>query len=271
MWKLLYIVCFFIGMFGIGNNIAAKSNQFDSATAMYATQLAGATYCPHDDLISWKCPHCITELNNIEVISDTTQVIMGVDGGRCVVAFRGSSDMKNWISNFKFIKTKPYANERVSVHSGLYEEYDEYKGRVMDFLAHHSCDEIFITGHSSGAAVAMFLAYDLMLDGRACTVFTFGKPRIGNAAFGQSIDESLMIHYRITHANDIVPHLPEEVLGFTHTSNEVWYPADGSDKYVICDGVEDKGCSNSCAPLRCTSTFDHIVYLGIRMGEGGCK
>lgn len=261
-------MCLLVGAFGFGDNRGV----FNPIDAMYATQLAGATYCPREDLLSWICAHCTANLTQVEVISEDTQVVMGVDGSRCVVAFRGSSDTENWISNFEFAKTEPYPDSSVSVHRGLYEEYGEYKNRAMAYLdaLAGTCDEIFITGHSSGGAIAMFFAYDIMIMGRSCTVITLGKPRIGNDAFAQSIDESLLTHYRLTHAHDIVPHLPEEVLGFTHTSHEIWYPGDGAEKYVVCEGMEDKHCSNSCAPLSCTSADDHLTYLGVHLGSGGC-
>jgi hypothetical protein len=273
MWRFATTtLCLFVGAFGFGVDRLVKSDQFNPKDAMYATQLAGATYCPREDLAAWTCDHCVANLTHVSIISEDTQVVMGVDGGRCVVAFRGSSDTENWISNFQFAKTEPYADGGVSVHHGLYEEYGEYKDRAMAFLDTHAdiCDTIFIAGHSSGAAVAMFLAYDLMLVNRAATVFTLGKPRIGNDVFAQSIDDSILTHFRLTHANDIVPHLPEEILGFTHTTNEIWYPGDGAEKFTSCEGGEDKHCSNSCAPLRCTSVDDHLTYLGVRIGGGGC-
>jgi hypothetical protein len=274
MWRITTVLGLITGAFGFGTIRGAFKSEigFDLADAMYATRMAGATYCPREDLLAWTCEHCVANLTKIEVISEYTQVVMGLDGRRCVVAFRGSSDTENWISNFEFAKTEPYLDPDISVHHGLYDEYGDYKDRVMEFLAMHAgdCDDIFVTGHSSGGALAMFFAYDLMLAGRPCTVYTLGKPRIGNDVFAESIDESLLTHYRLTHANDIVPHLPEVVLGFTHTSNEVWWPGDGVEKYVECNGSEDKQCSDSCAPLSCTSTDDHLTYLGVRLGNGGC-
>lgn len=268
MWRIATTLCLIVCAVGFGDGRDA----FHPADAMYATQIAGATYCPREDLLAWTCGHCVANLTHVKVISENTQVVMGLDGTRCVIAFRGSSDVDNWISNFEFTKTEPYSDSSVSVHRGLYEEYEDYKDRAMAYLDANAntCGEIFVTGHSSGGAVAMFFAYDLMLARRPCTVFTLGKPRIGNDAFARSVDDSLLTHYRLTHAHDIVPHLPEEVFGFTHTSHEVWYPGDGSDKYVVCEDMEDKHCSNSCAPLRCTSSDDHLTYLGVHLGSDAC-
>ena len=80
------------------------------------------------------------------------------------------------------------------------------------------------------------------------------------------------ISYRITHYNDIVPHLPLESLGYNHIPQEVWYNKDNT-KYKICNDyyIEDDECSNSCYPLNCDSISDHKYYLNITFGrEGSC-
>ena len=102
------------------------------------------------------------------------------------------------------------------------------------------------------------------------SVINFGSPRVGNPEFVASFNQyaSSIIHYRITHHYDIVPHVPEELLGYLHISNEVWYNEDNT-KYKTCsdsNGEEDKTCSDSCSPTHCTSTSDHLNYLNVTMG-----
>ena len=78
--------------------------------------------------------------------------------------------------------------------------------------------------------------------------------------------------YRITHYYDIVPHTPEELMGFLHLPNEVWYNENNTN-YKICndsDEMEDNTCSDSCAPIHCTSTSDHLFYVNIHMGSSYC-
>ena len=67
----------------------------------------------------------------------------------------------------------------------------------------------------------------------------------------------------------MVQHIPQEFTGYRHISNEIWYNEYNS-QYRVCndyDNVEDKYCSNSCSPLNCTSTTDHLNYLNISMGN----
>ena len=76
------------------------------------------------------------------------------------------------------------------------------------------------------------------------------------------------ISYRVTHYYDIVPHIPEEFMGYSHISNEIWYNEINSIYNICNDNVnEDSKCSNSCAPTKCTSTSDHLYYLNISMGN----
>jgi len=74
--------------------------------------------------------------------------------------------------------------------------------------------------------------------------------------------------YRVTHYYDIVPHVPEEFMGYSHISNEIWYNEENSE-YTICNDKmdEDDNCSNSCSPTKCTSTSDHLYYLNVTMGN----
>ena len=63
---------------------------------------------------------------------------------------------------------------------------------------------LYITGHSLGGALAIVATYCISNDSLgAC--YTFGGPRVGNLAFGQSIRTPI---YRVVNAADMVPRLP---------------------------------------------------------------
>ena len=115
--------------------------------------------------------------------------------------------------------------------------------------------------------VTLFPEYDIKY------FVNFGSPRVGNEFFVDNFHSYDITSYRITHYYDIVPHVPEEFLGYLHISNEIWYN-EANTEYKICDdtnGEEDDTCSNSCAPLHCTSTKDHLNYLNVQMGNDYCS
>ena len=242
--------------------------KYDDTIAKRNLQLAAATYCSADKIQSWDCTHCVPGITVRDAIIGTTNIIVANDSvqNATVFAFRGSADIQNWISNLEFIFTSPYLDRKIKVHEGFYEEYMEYKDALFQYLPPLG-EKIIIAGHSSGAALSMLMAYDIykLYD---VEVYTFGKPRLGNDAFVESAKP--IRHYRITHHNDIVPHLPEEVFGYRHTNTEIWYTGDDGKNYRICENNEDKECSNSCAPIHCDSIDDHLYYMGTHIGTPYC-
>ena len=60
-----------------------------------------------------------------------------------------------------------------------------------------------------------------------------------------------------------------EVVGCS-TFEEAFQLAKDNSEYKICNdynNVEDDNCSNSCAPIHCTSTSDHLYYLNVTIGN----
>lgn len=67
--------------------------------------------------------------------------------------------------------------------------------------------------------------------------------------------------------NDIVPHLPNELLehDYHHIQREIWYHNDDSPlEYITCDDEgEDPNCSISEPGI---GFLDHVYYLGMSTG-----
>ena len=233
---------------------------FDEPTAIRNLQIAASTYCDQTSIDGLEIISEIREETNVIVANDVVQDAL-------VFSFRGSSDIANWISNIEMEYTAPYPDQSIKVHRGLYAEYMKYKERVFSHL--DPTRNVVITSHSSGGALSMFFAYDIHLNYNV-SVYTYGKPRIGNDNFAESAKN--INHYRITHGDDIVPHLPEELFGYRHTGTEIWYYGD-DDKHTICSESEkeDPDCSNSCAPTHCTSTNDHMYYMMTNIGSSYCS
>lgn len=83
-----------------------------------------------------------------------------------------------------------------------------------------------LTGHSLGAALATLMAFDILNEFQNYNLkylTTYGSPRVGNKEFSSIMNGYDYTSYRVTHYYDIVPHVPEEFMGYTHISNEIWY------------------------------------------------
>lgn len=195
------------------------------------------------------------------------------------VAFRGSSNLKNWINNIHFNKIYPYSEfPNIGVEKGFHNIYRLYEiplfSNILFLSKKYDTKNILLTGHSLGAALSTLLAFDIEYNDayenfNIYSLITFGSPRVGNKEFTEKFKK--INSFRITHFYDIVPHLPQNIFKYKHICQEIWYNEDNTE-YKICNDIndEDKTCSNSCAPTKCTSSADHLNYLNITMGASGC-
>src|SRR5262249_54451343 len=86
---------------------------------------------------------------------------------------------------------------------------------------------VWLTGHSLGAALATLAAARWAAGHRVQGLYTFGSPRVGNAAFAATVPGPC---YRFVNNNDVVTRLPPPGLfaGYRHV---------GVLKYIRTDGV----------------------------------
>jgi len=269
----MYIMLFLVGLF-----IFSLVNAYDPVLTKHCTELAQSTYCVSSPE-QWDCITCDSSIKLDYVVEDNgVRALQGYDSNTetLFVAFRGSVNIQNWIDNIQVSKITPYNNMSISVEKGFYKAYASVKADLFDKLSllakKYETTRLLITGHSFGAAMATLLTYDIIILFPTYTVthfITFGSPRVGNSDFVQSFNEHYSnVYYRITHYYDMVPHVPEEFMGYLHVSNEIWYD-ENNTIFTICDdyNTEDNKCSNSCSPIHCTSTTDHLYYLNVTMGS----
>ena len=245
----------------------------------YALNISQAAYCIKSN--EWDCNTChssIVLLENIE--NDGVRVINAIDHKHLfiIASFRGSSNIQNWVHNLEVKHIKPYDNyQDVSIDKGFYNSLSAVRENLYDSILNlnsiYENYDILITGHSMGGALASLTAFELIylqnIKPEKIYLMTFGSPRVGNDAFKKYMN-IIPLSWRTTHYYDMIPHLPQEFLDYIHISQEIWYNEENS-KYTICNDNddEDKQCSNSCAPTKCTSIDDHLYYLNISMGNDG--
>lgn len=246
-----------------------------------AVHLSQAVYCENDLIDAWDCATCDKDAKLLSILENNGEkALVGVypDTRRLFVSFRGSTNMQNWIDNVQFSLSCPYKDETICVETGFYKVFEsmlpDVEKAIANTVTQYDINTILFTGHSLGASVATLMAYHFNNNNPYTTeLITFGSPRVGNTDF---VDDFVMnsdrYSNRITHAYDIVPHVPQNFLGYYHIPNELWYNEDNTE-YSDCDDIysseEDPECSNSCGPIHCTSVSDHLNYLNITMGTDG--
>jgi hypothetical protein len=277
---------------------------FDIEDANRTLHLAYAAFCNESAIVAWNCQWC-TGTNTYEeplemaaYLKDTktgTQGYVGIDHPRhrVVVSYRGSKNLANGIEDADFILTKlPFGPGGLKVHTGFLDAYESLRnataGGVQTALSKCGSDcSVLFTGHSLGAAMATIAAAEHGgIDSPPVRLFTFGCPRVGNAAFvswahGRLWNTTASVLMR--RQKDIVPAIPPRSIGYVHMPGEVWNKhldskkQQTNDTFVICNGSgEDPACGDSeehppfPLDLIHLSPAEHTRYMGFQGGNCWC-
>ncbi|KAJ3292525.1 hypothetical protein HK104_005223 [Borealophlyctis nickersoniae] len=253
------------------------------------TKFAGAAYCSNAQITNWNCKSCasgvVTNPKYFGTDSDMQGYVAVYPARQTVlVAFRGSSNMANWIANLQFGKSDAeFLVRGAKVHGGFLALYQKYKaamtGLLKDALAKNPGYSVTFVGHSLGGAITLLAAVDGTytflkdLPPTSINVFTLGIPRVGNARFAQLVYDTGLPVFRSVNYNDMVPHLPPQSFDFVHVDYEVW--TNGKGEVVYCDDADIDGersgkCGNSFKWIWEMSTQTHLVYYGLPLGSGAC-
>jgi predicted lipase len=167
-------------------------------------------------------------------------------GSDVVVAIRGTESFLEWIKDFELILVPfPYAKAG-NVEEGFKSFYASFvtgstagSPRVITALAKLVADgsvkTLRIAGHSLGSSLATMLALDLAANSvySAPIVYTFGSPRVGDKVFAGTYDQLVSESWRIANANDLVPQLPPQLVGYAHVDAEVPINSDDHCRQTI--------------------------------------
>ncbi|KAB8116024.1 hypothetical protein EE612_056949 [Oryza sativa] len=276
---------------------------YNRTLAHIFVQYASAVYTSDlTSLFAWTCPRCqggTKGFEMIEIIVDVEnclQAFVGIapDPQSIIIAFRGTQEhsVSNWIEDlfWKQLDVGYPGMPDAMVHHGFYTAYynttvrHEILESVRWARKTYGRLPINVVGHSMGGALASFCALDLSVKygSQEVQLMTFGQPRVGNPSFAAYFSDQVPRTIRVTHQNDIVPHLPPYFcyLGewtYHHFSREVWLHETIVGNVVtrnetICDGSgEDPTCSRS---VYGRSVADHLEYYGVSLhadSRGTCQ
>ncbi|KAK7201940.1 lipase precursor-like protein [Novymonas esmeraldas] len=266
--------------------------------AWYYHYLYHASYCDVRRLRTWTCgPPCthIPTLQPVEILEHGlagTAGVVGIDHAheRIVTVFRGTENPQNLLADLSGLQIDyswtSSCGRWCKVHAGFQASYlslrDVTRSTVLRLAGEYPTYQVVFTGHSLGGAMAVLAAADVQerlnaLDNaslvKPVSLYTFGAPRVGNAAFATWVDGMLAnsAFFRITHARDPVVRVPAPAWGYAHTTSEVFYRTRDNRSVVLCNdspGREDPQCSLSMLSVQMT---DHLYYMGetFRCEDGG--
>ena len=154
--------------------------------------------------------------------------LMGQNAGTrtAFVSFRGSQDLEDWLRN---VDAAPEDYAPIDgfgrVHAGFQAAYRLVRDSIDANLpaACAGCDQILLTGHSLGGALAVLAAPDIFRNMPPNTLepglVTFAGPRVGLSDFATSFNTAIESCFRVVNFLDIVPHVP--LAPYVHVGAEI--------------------------------------------------
>lgn len=130
------------------------------------------------------------------------------------VIFRGTVSVEDWLKDFEFTQT-PYMYTpapHAQVETGFDQIYHGLHSTIIQTLngLTHAVAQVFVSGHSLGAALAVMAVPDICLNTklRPVSAYTFAGPRVGNAHFAAFYNGLDVLTYRVVNTSDVVPSVP---------------------------------------------------------------
>ncbi|TFK19316.1 lipase [Coprinopsis marcescibilis] len=195
-----------------------------------------------------------------------------------ILAFRGSLSVTDAFVDLQLIlqplNTPGVTNNvKASVHTGFQFAYNAVASDVVSAVksqvSANSAYTVVVTGHSLGGAVASMAALSLKaaIPNIKMKLYTYGQPRVGNAAFVSLVEQQVGVNniFRAVNTFDGVPTILFKELGYRHFATEYWQFKNGESRSNVrkCTGGDDPSCSDSIP-----STFinpAHLFYFGQAM------
>jgi triacylglycerol lipase len=215
---------------------------FSIQTAYYLVCACQAAYL--DDLGNWAVDLALGEHAATFQFGDFHGFVADMDAVT-LVAFRGTDNIENWLTDGRIIQIQDSAYPGL-VHRGFAAAmqviWPDLKARLP---APSVGRPVWVTGHSLGAALATLASIRLVNEGYTVkSVYTYGSPRVGNPDFHSAYST---VNYRFVNNNDVVPHVPLEILllgvpnsGLRHFA----YKHVGTVKYLNRSGQLGEGMSD---------------------------
>ena len=202
---------------------------FSAAHTFEATRdysAANAWWLAESSLLVYNARDVINaNLEDVTLFAErSTHALVATRGDDCVVAFRGTDDVEDVLTDLRFQLGDD------DVHSGFTRALDRIWADVVDHLAGRRA---WFCGHSLGGALATLAAARYPA---AEGLYTYGSPRVGNKAFAGSFDVPA---WRFVNNNDFVVHLPPP-RPYMHVGRLKYFDADGvlHDEPSVWDRVQ---------------------------------
>ena len=217
----------------------------------------------------------------IENKSTDTQLYLAKNENQVVIAFRGTSSVKDALNDLNILKRtfpklgffkrlfKLRSIFNAKAHEGFYEAYNSIRDdlhEAITYLDESGDYEFYLTGHSLGGALATIAALDITrnLDIDP-VIYTYGAPKAGNKRFVRLFNSEVKHSFRVVNDEDPVPSVPGTT--FKHVDHQALID---EEKRIIIDpgffervekGLESIQATISAEALKEHSTATYKVLV----------
>lgn len=201
-----------------------------------------------------------------------TQAFIAQSESNVIVSFRGTEPnrIKDWITDIKLRKKNVNG---LKVHRGFYAAKQAI-GYPMEVLVREICasgvENIFVTGHSMGAALAVCFAF-FNLKRLNPHVYLYGCPRVFGWRAAKEFNYELGGNtWRFVNHRDIVTRIPAWLWGYRHVGRMVYFTADGTliHEPSMTRRIKEWFKSHSRINRLVDSLSDHNVDNYVRLTAG---
>jgi hypothetical protein len=236
-------MCSFVNGSNIHSHLADKFPSIEEALEMaqlakvvYHFKSQNETYCASFN----ELPYVYCEWYHHD--TDLGTQVMLVSNSRkkyLAVVFAGTDDFRTSLLDADLLM-KPFGDNdtvhledpMIKVHEGFdnavfsHVLWDEISSKLEHLIRKYRRYRLWTTGHSLGAAAALFTATALAKQGHTVTSINFGCPQTGNEAWRDYFNATSPLKdrlgvWRVVQGWDLVPRLPEFFLHVGHTI-QIW-------------------------------------------------
>jgi hypothetical protein len=148
-----------------------------------------------------------------------------------IIAFKGTEGFQDVLTDLKFsLRRLKYDNDfscDAKIHKGFGQSYNDVVYKIRDQVKNlketEDLDNIIVTGHSLGGALAFLCSADMLHSGlyesHKIKCVTFGSPRVGNSHFAEEFISMIPDTHRFVQGHDIIPSIPLYQMDFQHCGN----------------------------------------------------
>lgn len=198
----------------------ATATKYNGENGLVLADCAKLAYEPQDEIKNAMHTWGFTKFAFFEGPKKSTEAFVASNGKTIIVAFRGTQEPKDFLTDAKFGLTEtPYGKVHHGFYKGLHEVWEEMLEAIDRF--NDDNQSIWFCGHSLGAALATLAVADYVLDkGKTINgLYTIGQPRTGNDVFASNFDKQLKTKsFRYVNNADIVTRnpVPGLILKYRH-------------------------------------------------------